>query len=927
MSNLRRIFVVKDQQPVGPFNDQQLAAKLASGEVTEATLACEEGANAWRPLRETLDPTLLKKTMEFRRASSLFTSGSSVTSMAQPAVPSAPVGAQKPSSFPVANSLVGPATPPRGMPAVSLIEPNGAPIKVPPNVIPSGIVTSPPVPSGAALPPPVTSRHPSARPTPAPVKLDVEEVGTRQAGASRTKLLQISAALLVVAGVAGFFLWEPVTHWWQARQEFARAIAATQAGQFEDALVATYHATSLQPDSGVYLGAWQEARRKQLERVKARAGQEEPLAHLLYARGFAQKYESALGEEGQQAMKDWIAEVEPGAAKQIRDTFSRDLAALNTLLAPHEGKLRTYFATPEQRDEAGRLHDQWLALREAYAAWDRNEPLKTVTLLAAVPEDLRKAVYETIAAKAQTLREKLEDKLRSVEEMVNAGRFLETSAVFAELDPYADWITSIKVEKQRIQMAGENFYAGRLVESVRARNSGDALTSLKDYMEFRRTPVKEDQLKEFLAIHSFRPYLARLVEYGLHPKTPSARQNYADVILVASSLPNFDDASEARSFLSSTYFEWGRQELDKGRPGPAAYLALLADKYGNAGASELFAKAREKVTRSFVLGLQPMPLAVNAPKASKIFGTQLETDAVSNLRNVLPPWIRWQESGAAAAEPEALIVIKFLPVLAEFNRRNDSSVREESGKFRFEDIIEDNPDWAEAQSNVVYAQSRLEQAQSDYQQAKAASDQNAAAAANSDSAGVAMFGAILSGVVQGVSQSGVDDARSNLNNAQSRAASTSRQVRRQNWQTVSWREVDYLSNFDTQFRVDLIVGDKPIFSRKFTAAVRHKSTQRDGGFGGRVSPMPRQEPSMDEVETALMSQLKSQVQVLGTPEFLGQLKKSLGDYIGRQSEDMDAETRANTQLSLELLWWQHPLFDRNAMKSRDLLGRFGDVIE
>lgn len=931
MSTPRRIFVVQGQQPVGPFNEQQLAAKLVSGELQETTLACEEGASAWRPLRETLDPALLKKTLEFRRASNLFATQTNLSSGPQASAPPPPA-APRPSSPPAASStsMIGSAAPPRAMPTVSLIESNGAPIQIPPHALSGAFTTSAPVASGAPAAPsaaPSTPQLPSIKPTPsASVNLDFEAVGSKPEGASRKRRWQIGGGVAIAALVAGAFLWEPVSNWWHARQEFARATAATLAGQFEDALVASHNATVLQPDSGVYLAAWQEARRKQIDRVKARASQEEPLVHLLSSRDFAQKYEKALADEGQQAMHEWIAEIEPTALKQIRAAFSRDLVFLNELLGPHEGKLRSYFQTNEQREEAGQLHDQWLALREASAAWDRNEPLKTVAQLNLIHEDLRKSVYDVIFAKVQTLREKLEEQLREAQELAAAHRFIETVPLFATLEPYGEWITAIKVERQRIQMAGENFYASRLVESVRAGKSEETYTSLKSYMDFRRSPLKDDQLKAFLAIRSFKPYLARLTEYGLHPKVASARQNYADVILVASNLPNFDDAAEAREFLREAYLAWGRQELESGRAAPAAYLALLADKYGNPGGTELFNKAREKVGSSFTLAIQPAPLVVNAPKASKFFGAQLEGDAVNGLRNVLPPWIHWQADPPAAGEVEPLIVMKFVPVLAEFNRRNERNVRNASGKFRFEDIIEDNPAWHNAQADLVNAQNNLAQAQMAYQQAQAMAQQTAAASAN-DTSGFGIFGAILSGVSQGISQAGITDAQQAINRAQSRLASTPRQVRRENWQTVSWRENDYVSKFDALFRVDLMVGDKAILGRKFTATTAHQSTEREGGFGGRVAPMQKQEPNIDEIETALVEKLKGSLQVVGTTEFLKQIKTSLGDYLVQQAAGMDAETRANTQLGLELLWWNHPLFDPQAMKTADLLGRFGDVID
>lgn len=919
-----RLYLVVQQQAVGPFTEQEVAGKLLSGEINEDTPACPEGAQTWSTVRQSMNPDILRQTLEVRRASSIFNSAAPA-----PATPPPPTG----QSFIGAGagmSMISPAqqVPPRPMPAVSFVEANGAPIQVPTGVpLPSGITTSPPshVPATAATP--VVPSTLGVAPAPAAPAHDLAVEaegadGSSDSSGSKWKWIGGIAAALVLVGALAF---NPVKNWWQARQAFERGTLALQNGQVADAMTAFFTASQLQPDSGVYVTALQDARRKLMDRIKERGADEPPLAHLIFARTVATTYEAPLGDDTLQALRDWMREVEPNANKQVRQAFDQPFDKLHALVSPHEGKLRTYFTTPAEKEEATKLHDQWLALREAHAAWDRKEPVKAVKELAKISEDLRKTAFDGIYSKTEALRQDLEAKLRNAEELAGTNRYMETRPVFATLEPYVDLLPAIKIEKKRIQLAGENYYASKLVESVRAKNTKQAQDSLKNYMDFRGTPLPDDQIAAFLEIKEFEPFLDRLREFGLHPKVPSQRQNYADVILVASNLPNFTDAQRAKEFLRDSYYGWAQQELDKGRAAPAAYLALLAQKYESAEASTLFNDAREKIASSFTIAIQPTPLTSNAPKASRSFTADLEASAHSTLRGGLPEWIRWQaEAPAAGSEP--LILIKATPVLAQYNRRTDQVPRVAQGRFRFEDIIEDNPAWYEAQQQVAAAESALDQARSNYQQAKAMAEQNAQQAANSGSSGLAMFGAILSGVTQGISSAGVDDAARNLSQARQTAASTPRQLRKENIQNVQWTEIDHVNQFDAELRFDFVHGDKVLFNRKFVAKTQHLSTEREGGFNGRVKPMQKQDPSIETIEIKLASDLKAQLQVVGTNEFLGQLKRSLSDYISQQATDMDAATRADTLLGLELLWWKHPLFNANAMRSPDLLGRFGDVI-
>ena len=926
MNTPRRLYVVVNQQAAGPFTEQEVAGKLLSGEVNEQTLTCVEGAQTWSQLHQTLSPELMRQTLEFRRASSMFATPNPSGAPTPP--PPAPGGSFVGTGQ--STSMIGPANalPPRSMPTVSLIEPNGAPIQVPSGVqMPSGIMTSPPSAAQAArasmMAQSMTAPAPAAPPPSMDLAVEAEGASSSEGGKGRKwQIIAGAAAALAVVGALAF---NPVKHWWQAREEFARGTAAMQGGRTDEAMVAFYNATNHQPDSGVYVTALQDARRRLVDKIKERGNDEPALAHLVFVRGVASTFEAALGEDSLQSLRDWMREVEPAANKQVRAAFDQEFAKLDSLLAPHEGKLRSYFTAPAEKEEAAKLHDQWLALREAYAAWDRKEPVKTVKELAKVGEDLRKTAYEGIFAKTETLRQDLEAKLRNAEELAATNRYTETRPVFAALEPYVDLLPTIKLEKQRIQLAGENHYASKLVEAVRAKNADQAQASLKSYMDFRGSPLSDDQVTSFLQIREFEPFLERLTQFGLHPKVPSARQNYADVILVASNLPNFTDAPLAREFLRNSYYDWARQELDKGRAAPAAYLALLAQKYENPDAPNLFNEAREKIAASFTIAIQPAPMTVNSPKASRMFTADLEASTLNTLRSGLPEWIRWQaEAPPQGAEP--LILLKAAPVLSQYNRRTDQTPRTANGRFRFEDIIEENPAWYRAQEEVANAEAGLASAQQAYQQAKALADQTAQQAANSGSSGFAIFGAVLSGITQGVSSAGVDDAARALANARQRAATTPRQLRKENWQVVEWTEVDHINQFDAEVRLDLLIGDKPLLNRKFTAKTQHLSTEREGGYGGRVKQMQKQEPNIETIETKLAQDLKAQIQAVGTNDFLGQVKKSLAEYINQQATDMDAETRANTVLGLELLWWKHPLFNANAMRSPDLLGRFGDVI-
>jgi hypothetical protein len=928
----RRLYLVVNQQPVGPFTELEVAGKLLAGEINEQTPSCVEGAQDWSDLHRTLSPELMRQTLEYRRASVMF--NAAVSSPNPPAPTSLPNR-----SFVGSTSMIGPAAamPARPIPAVSFVESSGATIQVPGSFqMSGGIATSPPAPHTptvaapmgqsyliGAQPPPAA---PAANVAPAEMGLALEAEGAESSATSKSKVWMIGAGLAAVLAIAGSLAYAPGKRWWDAREAFARGTAALQSGQLPEAMIALHTASHLQPDSGVYVTALQDARRRFVDRIKERGTDEPALSHLAFVRSSTSTYETSLGEDALQVLKDWAREIEPNANQQIRQAFDQPLERLQELLAPHEGKLRSYFAAPAEREEAGRLHDQWRTLRESYAAWDRGEWVAAVKELSKINDDLRKSAFTTLHSKTEALRGELEGKLRKADELAGGSRFMETRPVFAALEPYVDLVPSITLERKRIQLAGENYYASTLVGAVRAKNETQAEESLRNYMEFRGTPLAAEQIAAFLHTSEFKPFIDRLREFGLHPATPDARQHYADVILVASTLPNFADVAPAREFLRDAYYKWGAQELDKGRAAPAAYLALLAQKYNSAEAETLFEKARAKISSSFTIAVQPAPITVNAPKAPRSLAADLEASALTNLRGGLPDWIRWQ-SEAPAQGSEALITIRATPVLAQFNRRSEQTSRTARSRFRFDDIVEDNPAWYQAQEMVAHAEGQLERARNAYDQAKAAADQTMQQSANSDGGNLALLGAMISGVSKGVSSANVDSATSELAQARGVAASTPRQIRKENIQDVEWNEIDHVNLFDTEFRLDLILGDKVLQTRKFVAGLQHTSTERAGGYGGRVTPIQRQEPSLEAVETGLASELKAQLRVIGTNEFLNQIKTALANHILLQAKDMDAETHTDTLLSLELLWWKHPLFSSNAMRTPELLGRFGDVVE
>ncbi len=908
----RQIFISKDNQPHGPFNDEELGQKLIIGEIETHTLACEEGAPAWKPVSEVLDPQFVSKVLEFRRASQALSASMAGSMVPQPARPQ--------------------------MPAMSVLEPDGRPVQVPGAPAPSMVLTSLPMPAqpGAMAPTPgsgTASIHhsyasgASVRPS-APVSLAEETVGREPAGQSagrpRWQIFAGAAAVLAVVGAAA---WGPVSTRLKARSEFSHAQAALAGGRFAEAMVAARAANMLMPDSAIYLNAWQEARRRAIEDLKAGAVKGPALDYLVSGREFLTKYDGALGEEGLSVTRGWLAENEPAALQQVKEGFDGDMPGLTALLSAHEGKLSSYFTGKENLAEARRLHDQWQALRNAYKAWEANQQIEAVELMAKVPEDLQKgAAFTALQTETQQLRDSVLEKLHGATDLAAGKHFIEAMPILDELDVHARWVPEIKQQKQRLQLSGENYYAAQLVGAVRAKNAAGTRENLKNYMQYRRRPLTDAQLTEFLETRDFTGYLSKLNDYGLRPRGKAARQNYADVVLIASNLPNFTNPDEARSFLATAYSDWAKAELEQGRSSPACYLALLAGKYGHATANELFETAHEKILAEFTFAIRAQPLAINAPKASKSFGGQVELDALNAIRNTLPGWLKWQTpENTTAGEPEPLTLVKFTPLLAEFNRRNDRVARNATGRYKFPDIIEDNPEWYKAQEQVSYAQNALAQAQSSYAQAKASADSMAATAAN-DTSGVGLFGALMGTVVSAVSDGEVQKARQELSAAQGRFSRTPARTSRADVRDLNWTEFDFTSDFSTTFKLEFKVGDKAILSRALTAATQHKSMERESAHNGVIAAVQRQEPNLDEIESALLEKIRPQVQALGTPAFLGQLKGSFASYIAQQSGTIDAEAQANALIGFELLWWKHPLFNAAALRSPDLLGRFGDVI-
>lgn len=913
----RQIFISKDNQPHGPFNDEQLGQKLISGEIEVSTLACEEGGPAWRPVSEVLDAQFVSKVLEFRRASQALSAQIQSTS-----------GISQP----------GRAV----LPPVSVIEPDGRPVQVPGTVaVPSVVLTSMPMPvapgagTGGSAPPPGV---PVGAAAPAPsgvfghsgvsVRLAEEAIGSDSGQSSGRPLWQFAVGAIAVLAVGGFFAWEPVSHRWNASKQFESAQLAMGSGRYADAMLAAHAASKLMPDSGIYLSGWQDARRRALDELKAGVAKSTPLDYLVAGRAFLAKYEPALGDDGIAATRDWLLENEAAALKQVREAFDGDLAGLDGLLKPHEGKLAAYFAGTEHRNEARRLHDNWLTLRSAYAAWEAGRQVPAIELLMKVPADLQNGpAFGKIGGEVLQLREAVLEKLTAVTDLANGRHYIEAMPQLDELEVHAGWLPEVKQERQRIQLSGENYYASQLVGAVRAKNAAATSENLRNYMQFRRRPLTDAQLGEFLEIRDFTTYLSKLTDYGLRPRGKAARQNYADVVLVACNLPNFTNPDEAKAFLADAYFDWGRAELERGRSSPAAYLALLAEKYGHAASSELFNNALEKVQGEFTFAIRPQPMVFQAQKAPRSFGTQVEADVLNAVRNSLPSWLKWQAADSGGSgDVEPLVRVDFTPTLFEFSRRNDRVARTASGRYKFPDIVEDNPEWFTAQEAAANAESAYSQAQTEYQQAKASADQLAAQSQQTESSGLALFGAIMSGVTQGVSDSALQTARQNLADARATAARTPRQVRRQDIRDLNWTEFDVTNEFRASLRLEFRVGDKLVLTRSLSADAQFKSMERESAHNDTIKAVQRKEPGNDEVEAALMEKVRPQVTALQTPAFLQQLKNSLGTYIAQQAGAIDAEAQANAFIGYELLWWKHPLYNPAALKSPDLLGRFGDVI-
>jgi hypothetical protein len=189
-----------------------------------------------------------------------------------------------------------------------------------------------------------------------------------------------------------------------------------------------------------------------------------------------------------------------------------------------------------------------------------------------------------------------------------------------------------------------------------------------------------------------------------------------------------------------------------------------------------------------------------------------------------------------------------------------------------------------------------------------------------------LFGAILGGVTQGISDGEVNNARSQLAQARSTLSRTPQRLSRKDVRDLTWTEYDVLSDFTSVVKLEFKVGDKTILAKSLSATTQHKTMERQSAHDGKVTSVSKQEPNIEDMESALLDKLRPQIQTLATPAFLGQLKTGLTTYITQQAGTVDAEAQANALIGMELLWWKHPLYNAATLRSPDLLGRFGDVI-
>jgi len=746
---------------------------------------------------------------------------------------------------------------------------------------------------------------------------------------TKVKIFMLSGAGLAVIGIGlGIIFRQDLANSWHAHQKNQLALQLLKQGKWTDALLAAHDATDLRPGAADYQLTYTQTRRALLKAMKLQLAPLDPVNYLTEVHALITTLGPALDDDGEAQMQSWCTEREQPALEEASAPFDTDEATLAKVFRGREMYFVDLFS-PANQTKAHTLLVTWQNFDAAETAWKKNDADRVEALLEKIPADFHKAVYDSFEKRLDGVRKDTKDRWDAANKLVVQNDFLGAQAIFADLQKHESWIPGLQSARLAAQSAGEGFFTEKMVKANVDKQYHDAGDWLFKLMTLSGQNTKGINFDNIFKGGTTGDFLNLLGSLGLHPNPKQERKNFADVLLVAANMENLTDADAAHQFLGTTYLDWATKEFQAGHFGNASYLALLATKHGNAGASELFDKAHAAGTGQLFVVVSAQPPANSVSSADKDFSDELYNAAVNTVRDSLLPVIKYEDTGNpfSTTTTNPVFRVKIQAGITQFSPDYQRNIRSVSREFPIT-VTVDNPAIPAARQQVEQAAQNLNAAQikynSDKQTASAAADATRTAASQM---GGGLMGAFMGGMASGVvansvSTAGIDAATQALADAKNARESLPLQVQETQNKMFTWNETDHTTTYHATFQIGLGVTDSTPWSQSFSASVTHKSTERRGIDQVNLAPLEREQPDVQKIESILAADLKKQFLAMGGTNALAGIHTSLQKFFAGEG----AATSLDTRLNVELLWWDSPLRDCKALATTELLGKFGDVI-
>ena len=720
-----------------------------------------------------------------------------------------------------------------------------------------------------------------------------------------------------------FLFKDDIERMWAAHHKYSYTLQLMRQSQWEKAVESAHELEFYSPDNKDYQGLYNEACRELFSQFLLDTKDCQPLERLAKLHEMSLRLGSSLDADGLHQFNLQSSLNESLVINDITAAFNTDLKSVETKIKGDESTFLALFSATNQ-PQAKMMWSACLDLEQAESAWNASNPVVVAQILDQVPDAYKTTSYKYQVDRLNNLRNIIISKVNDAINLASGEDYAAAMKLFNQLKGQETWINGLQQTRIKTQSDGQNYYMGKMFKSCLAHRYKYAGGWLKLLLQMQNKSVDSIDFDSVFASSSTAVFLSNLTSFGLHPARLEDRKDFTDVILVAADLPNLTDPEVANNFLAKSYYAWASLQAQNGMYETACYLALLAQKHGSESAKTLFETTRNQLLKlnkySVSVVLEPSAPSIGA---SQDFCDTVFSSATDYLRNCLPAWVKLGESSSSAYQ------LQFGANISVFNSVVNEQTRTDSKEYPVYVTI-DNPDFLTAQNNVTEDRAEVERLEQQLDTDRAVASA-AESAGNAMSQGQGLFGTVVASVNTSVDQNALNQSERNvanaqdtLNDAQNTLNSTPRKIRSTREQLFYWDVTDYITTFTSTVQLSLSCGGTQLWKHELHSGVKHTSSSWNEKPEIALEGRERELPDLAAIKLALAGDLKSQIQALASSLILEQVKGAIRGIIDGSSANDAAQHQSD--LGVEMLWWNTQLPDQQFLNSNLFLTQYGDVV-